>query len=304
MSRGKDDSEPVPAVLELGKTIHDVLFDDTGVERPIESQSRLAKEIAASTHTASQHFLGELPKHCTMLAAAIADALDALARLEPSLAFSGVVVARGLLEAAADLYWLSDGGIDRAERTRRTFLVFLRQRETQVREIVHFSRRHPPDSEREVAELSAAIAEGWESLRLHAEDMASAGYELRTSNRPGSKYGVGQPKPPVGELVDRLISDHLGITAVPIYSLYSSVAHAEGEGLGSLRVMHETVETPEGTRYLGGFDAAMWTDRVLTPATRGAAGAFSAWAELAYPNRWELVTRADEEKGPGCSFSS
>ncbi|SRR6266511_3622801 len=294
MSRGKDNSEPDGAVLKLGKTIHDFLFDDSGIERPIEPQSRLAQEIAASTHEVSQHFLRQLPQHCAMLAGAIADALDALARLEPSLAFSGVVVARGLLEAAADLYWLSDRRIDCAERTRRTFLVFLRQHETEVREVVHFSRRLPPGRERKVSQLSVAIAEGWESLRLHAEEMASAGYELRISNRPGSKYSVGEPKPPVGELVDQLISDHLGTTAIPIYSLYSSVAHAEGEGLGSLRVTSDSVETPEGTRYLRGFDAPMWGERVLTPATRGAAGAFSAWAELAYPNRWQLAARSDE----------
>ena len=124
--------------------------------------------------------------------------------------------------------------------------------------------------------------------------MASAGYELRPSNKPGSKYSVGQPTPAVGKLVDQLLSDHLGTTALPVYSLYSSVAHAEGEGLGSLRVMGDSVETPEGKRYLRGFDTIMWQERVLTPATRGAAGAFSAWAELGYPKRWELIPRADQ----------
>ncbi|MGH2948475.1 MAG: hypothetical protein ACRDPC_19820 [Solirubrobacteraceae bacterium] len=293
MSPGNREEGQDGAVLELRDTILRVLLDDAGIERPIESQSRLAQEIAASTREVSRNFLSQLPQHCNMLAAAIADALDALARLEPSLAFSGVVVARGLLEAAADLYWLSERGINGVERTRRTFLVFLRQHETQVRGITHYSRRLPPGRQDEVAKLSVAITEGWESLRRHAEEMASAGYALRTSNRPGSKYSVGEPKPPVGELVDRLISEHLGTAAIPIYSMYSSVAHAEGEGLGSLRVMGDTVETPEGTRYLRGFNAVMWQQRVLTPATRGAAGALSAWAELAYPKRWEEVERAD-----------
>jgi hypothetical protein len=294
MSPGDREEERDGAVLELRDTINRVLFDDAGIERPIESQSRLAQEIAASTHAVSGHFLRQLPQHCTMLAAAVADALDALARLDRTLAFSGVVVARGLLEAAADLYWLSDRGVDRVERTRRTFLVFLRQHETQVRQIIRYSGRLPPGMEDKVAELSVAIAQGWASLRQHAEDMASAGYELRTSSRPGSKYSVGEPKPPVGELVDRLISDHLGTTAIPIYSLYSSVAHADGEGLGTLRVMGDTVETPAGTRYLRGFDTAMWQKQVLTPATRGAIGALSAWADLAYPMRWEQVKRADK----------
>lgn len=283
MSRGNREKRHGVAVLELRNTIVRVVLNDAGIERPIESQSRLAQEIAGATHAVSRHFLGQLSRHCNMLAAAVADALDGLARLEPSLAFSGVVVARGLLEGAADLYWLSDRGIDRVERARRTFLVFLRQHESQVREIVHYSRRLPPGSESEFAKLSIVVAEGWESLRQPAEEMASAGYELRTSSRPGSKYSVGAPKPPVGELVDRLISAHLGTTAIPIYSLYLSVAHAEGEGLGSLRVMDDTVETPDGTRYLRGFDAAMWQQRVLEPATRGAAGALSAWVTLAYP---------------------
>jgi hypothetical protein len=227
-----------------------------------------------------------------MLGAAVADALDALEKLESSLAFSGVVVARGLLEAAADLYWLSDEGIDGTERTRRTFLVFLRQHETQVQQIEQFSKRLPQGSER-TAELSTAVAEGWQSLKQHAQEMAAAGFELRTGSKPGSKYSVGEPKPSISKLVERLMSDHLGTTAIPVYSLYSSVAHAEGEGLGSLRVMSDTVEAPEGTRYARGFDTAMWSERVLTPATRGAAGAFAAWARLSYPKGWAFVTRTD-----------
>jgi hypothetical protein len=279
--------------LELSKVIQGVLFDDAGVERPVEPESQLAQEIAASTEEVSEHFLRQLPQHSTMLGAAVADALTALSRLEPSLAFSGVVVARGLLEAAADLYWLSDRAIDRRERTRRTFLIFLRQHESQIREIVHYSKRLPPDREEELSHLTVAIAEGWESLRRHAEDMASCGYELRTTKKAGVKYSVGDPKPPVGELVDRLIADQLGTTGVPIYSLYSSVAHAEGEGLGSLRVTSEAVEAPEGTRYLRGFDAAAWEERVVTPASRGTAGAISAWAELAYPKLWEVMMHRD-----------
>jgi hypothetical protein len=53
-----------------------------------------------------------------MLATAMAEALTALDRLDPSLAFSGVLVTRGLVEAGADLYRLSELGIGEAERAR------------------------------------------------------------------------------------------------------------------------------------------------------------------------------------------
>jgi hypothetical protein len=284
------------ALVNLSAAIQQVLFDDAGIERPIERESVLAAELRTSTHDVARHFLGQLSQHCNMLASALADGSEALARLEPALAFSGVVVARGMLEAAADLYWLSDRQIDRAERTRRTFLVFLRQHEAQVREIVRFSKRIPATPTDDAPDLDAAIAEGWESLRQHAKEMASAGYELRTSDRPGSKYSVGDPKPAVSRLVDKLIADHVGLTALPIYSMYSSVAHAEGGGLGSLRVMHDAVETPEGKRHLRGFDLSMWHERVVASATRGATGAFVAWARLAYPSRLGELTRQRAEE--------
>ena len=45
--------------------------------------------------------------------------------------------------------------------------------------------------------LDVAIDEGWESLKQHAEAMASAGHELRTSKRVGHKYTLGAPKPAI-----------------------------------------------------------------------------------------------------------
>src|SRR4051794_30595005 len=115
MSCGKSDNEQIVAAA-WAETIFAVVIDSDGVERPVEPASRLSKEIEAATHEISRHFVRQLPQHCNMLAIAIADALQALNRLEPSLAFSGVLVARGLLEAAADLYWLSDPSIDGVER--------------------------------------------------------------------------------------------------------------------------------------------------------------------------------------------
>lgn|GEM_PF-3866674 len=258
------------------------LVDEAGIERVVEPTSRLANEFATCQNDVAQHFLGQLSQHCTMLGVAIVEVLTSLDRLDPELPFSGVVLARGLVEAAADLYWLSDPAIDAAERTRRTFLIYLRQHETNVRQLVQFSNRFPqPDDH--LPNLDKAIDEGWASLKQTAEEMATAGYELRTSSRPGSKYSVGHPKPSISELVDTLIEDCLGKMTLNLYSLYSAVAHAEGEGLGSLCVPSDTVETAKGMRYRHGFDDAMWETRILRPTTQAAASACGAWVQLAHP---------------------
>jgi hypothetical protein len=192
-----------------------VLFDDAGVERPIQPQSRLAQEREACQHDVARHFLEELPKHCTMLTVAVLDGLGSLARLDGSRPFGAVVVARGLLECTADLYWLSASDIDAAERTRRTFNVVLRQQETVVRQLVESAKRVPPHAQ-EIVKLQTAIGQGWEPLKTTADAMASAGYELYTSNKPGSKYVLGKAKPAIGALIDRLVTDHLGTTAVSL----------------------------------------------------------------------------------------
>ena len=278
-------SDPLTEVSEeIFRLLFDAHGEDTAVERPIEADSQLASEVRETTHDAARHFLNQLAQHCTMLAIAIADALQTLAKLDPNLPFSGTVVTRALFEAAADLYWLSDNGIDRVERTRRTFIVFLRQRESQVRQLEHAAERDPSYAPGGV-DTSEAIAEGWELLKSEAEEMASAGYELRTSRRVGSAYSLGDPKPSIGTLVDVVLSDYLGKTRVPLYALYSSVAHAEGEGLGSLLALDDTIETTEGARYRHGFDSEEWKQRIVLPATRVARGAVTTWAKLAHPVR-------------------
>lgn len=87
---------------------------------------------------------------------------------------------------------------------------------------------------------------------------------------------LGSPKPPIDTLIDQLIVDSLGTTAVPIYSLYSSIAHAEGAGLGSLRVMDDRVDTAEDPHFARGLDTRRWSDQVLQPAERGSALAVGA----------------------------
>jgi hypothetical protein len=281
-----DTAEPAGtrALTAMREQALGALFDEGGIERPIEPASRLAQEVAACGHDVARHFLGELPKHCTLLATAVADALGSLARLDRELPFAAVVVVRGLLECAADLYWLSDPAIDSTERTRRTFLVYLRQHETVVRQLVQLSARVPPAALK-IPDLLKAIAEGWESLKLTAEEMATAGYPLRTSKKPGSKYVLGKAKPSTSALIDRLIKDQLGTTALNLYTGYSPVAHGEGEGLGSLLIADSSVETPEGIRYERGFDAPTWKERIVAPALAGAIGSVGAWVELAFPSR-------------------
>jgi len=262
-----------------------IVADDRNVERPIEAESRLAREIEASKHDVAKHFLSELPKHCNMLATAVADALTGLDRLEPGLAFSGVVLARGLVEAAADLYWLSEPAIGGVERTRRTFLIYLRQHETDVRQLEQISRRVPAEESEDEVDPDKAIAEGWLSLKRNAEAMASAGFRLRTTKQKGAKYVIGDVKPPISELVDKLITDNLGLTGLNVYTSYSATAHAEGGGLGALLTRSDRIETTEGIRYARGFDEATWEQRVVRPAASAAAGAVGAWAALAYPAR-------------------
>jgi len=277
--------EPVErsCFLLAGEAITRVVTDEAGIERPIERDSQLATEIAACPDDVSRHFLSQLSQHCTMLTVAIFDALASLDRLDPSLPFSAVVLARGLFEAAADLYWLSDHSIDAVERTRRTFLIFLRQHETQVRRIVQLSNRveAPPA---DLSDLDQAIAAGWASLKLTADSMASAGYKLRVNPRRDTKYSVGEPKPSISALVDTIISELLGKTALNLYSTSSTVAHVEGEGLASLLLMSDSIETAEGTRYRHGFDAEMWEQRIAKPTVIAGTGAVGRWVNLTYPS--------------------
>jgi len=271
-------------LTQIQKRILAAVLDDTGVERPPEPASRIVAEAASSAHLVERHFLEQLPYHCTMLAMAIADALASLARLSPELPFGAVVVARALLECAADLYWLSDDHIDGQERARRAFLIYLKQHETVIRQLEQLDKRVPAEIHG-IPDLAKAIDEGWESLKQHAEEMAAAGHKLRTTNKPGFRYIVGKDKPSISALIDRLINDHLGKTGLNLYTDYSPIAHAEGEGLGSLLTTSATVETPEGLRYRRGFDDETWKKRIKAPAAGAARGSVGAWVEVAYPSR-------------------
>src|SRR5271166_1142162 len=240
-------------LLSLRDEIMDRAFDTSGVERPIHPASRLAREVEVATDDTAEHFLGELPKHCTMLVAAIADVLGALAGLDADSPFSATVLTRGLIEASADLFWLSEPEIDPKERTRRTCLVFLRQHETIVRQMVEFSERHP-EGDDAISNLAEGIAQGWESLKLTAEKMAAIGFELRSSTRRGSKYSVGAPKPSISRLVDALITKFLGKTGVNLYAIYSPTAHGDGEGLGTLLIEADEIEDRGAVKHRRGFD--------------------------------------------------
>jgi hypothetical protein len=108
-------------LIAVREHMRGVLFDDAGVERPIQPQSRLAQEA----DVVSARRRPTLPRRASQALhdadGRRADGLGSLARLDGSLPFGAVVVVRGLLETAAELYWLSASDIDAAERTRRTF---------------------------------------------------------------------------------------------------------------------------------------------------------------------------------------
>jgi hypothetical protein len=278
-------------LLTLRDEIMERAFDAAGVERPIDPASRLAQDVKASTDETAEHFLGQLPKHCTMLVAAIADVLGALAGLDSDSPFSASVLTRGLVEAAADLFWLSDAVIDAKERTRRTCLVYLRQHETLVRQMVEFSERHP-EGDAAIPRLADGIAEGWESLKLSAEKMAAIGFELRTSRQRGSKYSLGEPKPTISRLVDALITKFLGTTGVNLYAIYSPTAHADGEGLGTLLIESDQVEEEGVVKYRRGFDEERWKGLVVGPALAAAKGAAGTWFKLALSPEAERPTES------------
>ena len=195
------------------------------------------------------------------------------------------------MEAAADLYWLANSKIDAVERARRTFLVFLIQTETQVRQLEQYRTRCPAGAETtglgiSRSELDRAIGEGWQYLRDTAKNMASAGYRLHESNRPGAKYFLGDKKPPINKLVDGMMTDLLGsATSLNLYSLYSSAAHVEGEGLGSLRDLNDMVDTAEGEKHAYGYSEERWDGSIVKPGIQAAMGAIRMWVKLGFPGR-------------------
>ena len=273
-----------PHVLhKLADAVMSAITSD-GVERPIDGDSPLAAETNACTEDITRHFLSELPHHCTMLISAAADACIALSRLDTDLPFSSVVLVRGLFEAIADLHWLSDARLDSVERVRRTFLVYLRQIETRVQNVEAFANRQGVPAYAGM-DLDEAIRQGRELLKASAEELAAVGYTLRSSKKRGSKYYLDKPKPTISELVDAAISAFHGTTALNLYSLYSSVAHVEGEGLGTLLITSDSIETPEGTKFRRAFSEEVWNRRVVTPALAITTRGVREWLVLAYPRR-------------------
>jgi hypothetical protein len=72
----------------------------------------------------------------------------------------------------------------------------------------------------------------------------------------------------------------------PVQDVRTSFRHPQdGDGLGSLLLMTDQVQTTEGTRYRHGFDAEGWTQRIVTPALAGSVGPVERWTEIAYPSR-------------------
>lgn len=281
---------------ETANVITDLLIEERepgkGSDRPVERASQLVMELSECTHPTSQHFLGELPKHCSMLLMAIHDSCTSLNMLNRSLPFSSTLLARGLLEAAADLYWLTDTRIDKKERVRRTFLVYLIQVETQVRRLEQYRNRRlatdRPDLDRFISQrdLEQAISEGWAYLRESAEAMATVGYELNESKKLGVRYSLGERKPTISKLVDDMATDLLGSdTRLNLYSHYSSAAHVEGEGLGNLRDLSDMIATEQGEKHAYSFSEARWMGEIAGPGIQIAMGAVRMWVRLGFPTK-------------------
>jgi hypothetical protein len=265
--------------------MHFAVCDEAGVERHVEPASSLSTEISAVPSDIQTHFLSELPKHATMLVMAIGDACSGLLTLGPSLPFSSTGVARMLLEAAGDLHWLADPGLAASERARRAITVYLRQTETTIRQLEQLRERTSQD------DYDAGIAEGWELLRHTADSAALGGYRVNESRRPGQKYILHPGKPSISRLVDEAITRFYGSTGVNLYSLYSSTAHAEGSGLGSLLDTSARVETDHGDRVAYGLPEPLWTKNVLSPCLAVAVGVVREWVQLALPGQLEGFAR-------------
>ena len=70
------------------------------------------------------------------------------------------------------------------------------------------------------------------------------------------------------------------MTAVLIYSLYSSLAHAEGEGLGSRLMMDDLIQTPDGPYYRHAMDERTWSERLIEASDRRRVGSVQRMGEL------------------------
>lgn len=254
------------------------VVDDAGIEREVREESLLGGEIG-STGGIQSHFLTQLPHHCTMLVVALADAYASLLSLGPGRPFGSSAVARGLLETAADLYWLSRRSVDARERARRAITVYLTQTEATIRQLKQLRDRTS------VGSLDPGIAEGWELLERTADEALRAGYHVTRTKRAGARFVVGSGKPTTSALVEDAVSHFLGTTGVNLYSSLSSIAHAEGSGLGQLINHKDCREVPAGTRYAYGLELEDWAMRYMSPCHAVAVGATSEWLGLAFPER-------------------
>ncbi len=267
------DLDSLPAVA---RAFVAAVSGDDGIEREVLEDSSLGREIASADHLRS-HFLSELPHHCTMLIVAIADAYASLLSLGPGRPFSSNAVARGLLECAADLYWLGDCAIDPDERARRAITVYLTQTESTIRQLEQLQKRTEDSS------LDQVISEGWSLLQATAEQANNAGYPVRSTRRAGQRYVLGTGKPAMSALVDDVVSEFVGRTGVNLYSRMSSTAHAEGSGLGQLLDHASQKVTTSGPRFACGMEFKGWAHRHMHPCHAVAVGATMEWLGLAFP---------------------
>lgn len=252
--------------------------DDDSIERDVPEGSQLGREMRFSNGVRA-HFLSELPHHCTMLIVGIADAYASLLSLGPERPFASNAVARGLLEAAADLYWLGNSSINADERARRAITIYLTQTESTVRQLGQLRDRTKDGS------LDPAISEGWSLLGATADAAKEAGYLVKHTKRAGRRYVLGAGKPAISGLVDEVVGEFLGTTGVNLYSQMSSTAHVEGSGLGRLLDPEDYKVATSGTRFAYSMKYESWAQRYMRPCHAVAVGATSAWLGLALPER-------------------
>jgi hypothetical protein len=254
------------------------VIDENYVERDISEDGQLSREIGSFSDIRA-HFLDQLSHHCTMLTVGIADAYGSLLSLGPDRPFASNAVTRGLLEAAADLYWLGNRSIDANERARRTITTYLIQTESTVRQLEQLRDRARGEA------LDEGISQGWSLLESTAEEARQAGYTVQRNRRAGRRYTLGTGKKTTSALVDDVVGEFLGMTGVNLYSLMSSTAHGEGSGLGLLIDKTDSQSTRSGPRFAYGMDDGIWSQRYVHPAYAVAIGAISEWLGLALPEQ-------------------
>lgn len=254
-----------------------------GIEEAPGPQSPWSHDAEGVGSDIEKHFIGELPRHGSMLTAACLDAIQAFERFDGTTPFAGALVFRGILEVAADLHWLFVEGLDPRERARRALCIYIAQTEATLQ-----TMRSLAKSELEVIpNLKAAIAEGEAMLASCALAAESIGHKTERVRR--GAYRIGSGKPTTTSLIDGVAHATFGAGHDGIYRNLSQIAHANGAGLARLLDSTDQVRVSAGTRSRYGRGARWWSEQFLQPAAAVSGLALREFVGYAYPHRLQLL---------------